>query len=49
MDDMDMKVEHERQRQNNILRAKMQAKRTKSDNITQASEIIDQANEANLA
>ncbi len=44
-----MKVENERQRQNNIVRAKMQAKKTKSNNINEANEIIDQAHEANLA
>jgi hypothetical protein len=49
MDGMDIKLEHERQRQNEILRARMNEKKIKTNNMLQASEILDQANEADLA
>jgi hypothetical protein len=48
-DGMDIKLEHERERQNEILRAKMNEKKMKTNNIIQANEIIDQANEADIA
>jgi hypothetical protein len=44
-----MKFEHERQRQNDILRAKVNEKKIKTKALIEASEIIDQAHEANLA
>jgi hypothetical protein len=46
MEGMDVKLEHERQRQNELLRQRMNEKRIKSSNIQQASEILGQANEA---
>ena len=46
---IDIKLENERQRQNEILRARMNEKKSKTTNIIQANEIIDQANEADLA
>lgn len=49
MDGMDIKMENERQRQNDILRARMNEKKSKSNNMMQAHEIIGQANEADLA
>ncbi|CAF1466757.1 unnamed protein product [Adineta ricciae] len=49
LDGMDIKLENERQRQNDILRARMNEKKTKNNNIMQAHEIIGQANEADLA
>ncbi|UJR25433.1 hypothetical protein I4U23_006780 [Adineta vaga] len=48
MDGMDIKLENERQRQNEILRARMNEKKTKNNNMMQAHEIIGQANEADL-
>lgn len=49
MDGMDIKLENERQRQNEILRARMNEKKVKTNNILQANEILDQAVEADLA
>jgi len=49
MEGMDIKLENERRRQNEILRAKMNEKKLKTNNILQANEILDQANEADLA
>ena len=49
MEDVDIKLEHERQRQNEILQARVNEKKTKTNNILQANEILDQANEADLA
>ena len=49
MEGMDMKLEHERQRQNEILRSRMNEKKIKTNNIIQANEILDQANEAEIA
>ena len=49
MDGMDIKFEHERQRQNELLRARMNEKKIKTNNMLQAHEIIDQATEADLA
>jgi hypothetical protein len=49
MEGVDIKLEKERQRQNEILRARMNEKRNKSITLIQANEIIDQANEADLA
>ncbi len=46
---MDIKLENERRRQNEILRARMNEKKLKTNNILQANEILDQANEADLA
>jgi hypothetical protein len=49
MDGMDIKFEHERERQNSLSRAKLNEKKIKTKAIIEASEIIDQAREANLA
>ncbi|CAF2874688.1 unnamed protein product [Rotaria sp. Silwood2] len=49
MEGVDIKLEHERERQNQILRARMNENKIKTNNIIQANEIIDQANEAALA
>lgn len=49
MEGMDVKLEYERQRQNEILRARMNEKKIKTNNLAQANEILDQANEADLA
>ncbi|CAF0785681.1 unnamed protein product [Adineta steineri] len=49
MDGIDIKLENERQRQNDILRARMNEKKLKSNNMLQANEILGQANEADLA
>jgi hypothetical protein len=49
MEGMDIKLENERRRQNEILRARMNEKKLKTNNILQANEILDQANEADLA
>lgn len=49
MEGMDIKLEHERQRQNEILRARMNEKKLKTNNLAQANEILDRANEAELA
>ncbi|CAF3332530.1 unnamed protein product [Rotaria socialis] len=46
---IDIKLEHERQRQNDTIRTKMNEKKVRAQNITETSEIIDQAHEANLA
>jgi hypothetical protein len=46
---MDITLENERQRQNEILRARMNEKKMKTNNMLQANEIIGQANEADLA
>ena len=48
MEGVDVKLEHERQRQNEILRARMNEKKIKTINVLQANEILDQANEADL-
>jgi hypothetical protein len=45
---VDVKLEHERQRQNELLRLRINEKKVKSDNLQQASELIGQANEAEL-
>lgn len=45
---MDMKLEHERDRQNELLRARMNEKKMKTNSIQQVNEIIGQANEADL-
>ncbi|CAF0969870.1 unnamed protein product [Rotaria sordida] len=49
MSGMDVKLENERERQNNLLRTKMNEKITKTQNIIEVGQIIDQAHEANLA
>ncbi|CAF3339030.1 unnamed protein product [Rotaria sp. Silwood1] len=49
MEGLDIKLEHERARQNQILHARVNEKKIKTNNIIQANEIIDQANEADLA
>ena len=49
MGGVDIKLENERQRQSEILRARMSEKKNKSNSLIQANEIIDQANEADLA
>jgi hypothetical protein len=49
IDGMDVKLEHERQRQNDLLRTKMNEKKVKTKNMYEVTEIIDQAHEANLA
>ena len=48
MEGIDIKLEHERQRQNELMRQKMNEKRVKSNTMQQAHEIIGQANEAAL-
>ncbi len=45
---MDVKLERERQRQNDLLRTKMNEKKIKTQTMIEVNEIIDQANEANL-
>ncbi len=49
MGGMDVRLEHERQRQNDLLRTKMNEKKIKNKNMMEASELIGQAHEANLA
>ncbi|CAF2051201.1 unnamed protein product [Rotaria magnacalcarata] len=49
MEVVDIKLQHERQRQNELLRMRMQENKIRSQNRIQANEIIDQANEADLA
>ncbi len=44
-----MKLEHERQRQNELLRMKMNEKKVKTQTMIEVTEIIDQAHEADLA
>ena len=46
---MDVKLEHERQRQNELLRVKMNEKKVKTQTMIEVTEIIDQAHEADLA
>jgi hypothetical protein len=46
---VDIKLENERQRQNEILRARMNEKKNKTNHIIQANEILGQATEADLA
>jgi len=46
---VDIKLENERQRQNEILRARMNEKKNKTTHIIQANEILGQATEADLA
>lgn len=48
MEGVDLRLEHERQRNNEIIRSRMNEKKTKTNNILQATEIIDQASEADL-
>jgi hypothetical protein len=48
MEGVDIKLENERKRQNEILRARMNEKKNKTNSIIQANEILDQANEADL-
>ena len=48
MEGVDIKLEHERQRQADLLRQRMEEKRIKSNNLMQANEILDQASEAEL-
>lgn len=49
MQGVDIKLEQERQRQNAIIRTRMKEKKTKTTNMIQAYEILDNANEAELA
>ncbi|CAF1037851.1 unnamed protein product [Rotaria sp. Silwood1] len=49
MGGMDVKLEHEKERQHNLLRTKMNEKKIKTQNIIEVGQIIDQAHEANLA
>jgi hypothetical protein len=49
MEGLDIQLENERQRQNEILRVRMNEKKFQTNHIIQANEIIDQANEADLA
>ncbi len=44
-----MKLEHERQRQNDLLRSKINEKKIKTQTMIEVTEIIDQAHEATLA
>ena len=48
MENVDVKLENERQRQNEILHVRINEQKTKTNNFIQANEIIDQANEADL-
>jgi hypothetical protein len=48
MDGIDVKLEHERQRQNDLLRSKINEKKIKTKTMLEVTEIIDQAHEANL-
>lgn len=48
VDGIDVKLEHERQRQNDLLRTKIHEQKLKNKNMIEATEIIDQAHEANL-
>lgn len=48
MEGVDIKLEHERQRQADVLRQRMEEKRMKNSNLMQANEILDQASEAEL-
>ena len=45
---IDMKLEYERQRQNELLRSRMNEKKIKTQNLLQANEIIEKASEAEL-
>lgn len=49
MGGMDVKLENEKMRQNNLLRTLMNEKRTKNHNIIELGEIIDRDHEAHLA
>jgi hypothetical protein len=49
MDGVDVKLEHERQRQNDLLRSKINEKKIKTQTMIEVTEIIDQAHEATLA
>ncbi|CAF1009987.1 unnamed protein product [Rotaria sordida] len=49
MESVDIKLKNERERQNEILRALINEKKIKTNNIIQTNEIINQANEAELA
>ena len=49
MDGIDVKLEHERQRQNDLLRSKINEKKIKTKTMLEVTEIIDQAHEADLA
>ncbi|CAF3132372.1 unnamed protein product [Rotaria socialis] len=48
MEVVDIKLQNEKQRQNELLRMRMQENKIKTHNRIQANEIIDQANEADL-
>jgi hypothetical protein len=48
MDGVDVKLEHERQRQNDLLRSKINEKKIKTQTMIEVTEIIDQAHEADL-
>ena len=49
MDGMDIKLENERQRQNDLLRQRMYEKKLEAQNKIETNEIMEQAREANLA
>jgi hypothetical protein len=49
MGGMNVKLEHERQRQNDLLRTRMNEKKIKAKTMIEVGEIIDQAHEADLA
>lgn len=45
---MDMKLEHERQKQNVLLHERMNERKSKANNLLQANEIMDRAKEAEI-
>ncbi|CAF2085952.1 unnamed protein product [Rotaria magnacalcarata] len=49
MGGIDIKFEHERQRQNDLIRTNMNERKLRAQNVTETSEIIDRAHEATLA
>jgi hypothetical protein len=46
MDGMDVKLEHERQRQTDRLRTKINEKKIKTQNMLEVSDLLEQASEA---
>ena len=49
MEEMDVKFEHERQRQTDLLRSKIQEKLIKRKTQIAANDILDRASDADLA
>ena len=45
---VDIKLEHERRRQSDLLQARVSVKKAKAQNVIEANGIIDQAAEAEL-